>query len=401
MKNISTSTKTALLTAALSSAVSSITLADSGFVFGHPELGLVQAIAASNYHYAAVRADGQVVCWGSNEHGQCDVPSNLGPCVSVAANGQGGSSGPGFTLALRTDGGVVAWGYNGAGQCSVPSDLGPCRQIAAGFKNTLVLKSDGHLAAWGQAEFGQCGVPSNTCTRIAAGNYHGLALTLAGQVLQWGQCQPVPSNLGTCIDVAGGLTFSVALRSDGSVAQWGTWGNTPPETNGRCIAVSCSDYGVFAIRESHTVVSWLPNGPLIDHSGVGPCLAVVGGYNKDFVAILAIDKDSDSDGLFDQIDNCPTVYNPTQTDCNTDGIGDACEIAAGAPDFNHDTIPDTCQCLADLVLADHQVNGADLGALLSQWGPANGGTISDINRDGLVNGADLGYLLANWGPCPN
>jgi hypothetical protein len=24
---------------------------------------------------------------------------------------------------------------------------------------------------------------------------------------------------------------------------------------------------------------------------------------------------------------------------------------------------------------------------------------ADINRDGNVNGADLGLLLANWGPC--
>jgi len=111
--------------------------------------------------------------------------------------------------------------------------------------------------------------------------------------------------------------------------------------------------------------------------------------------------DTDGDGRPDSTDNCPSIANPLQVDCNSNGVGDVCEVAAGAPDFNQDAIPDTCQCLADLVLADHQVNGADLGALLSQWGLANAGTISDINRDGLVNGADLGYLLANWGPCTN
>ena len=78
-----------------------------------------------------------------------------------------------------------------------------------------------------------------------------------------------------------------------------------------------------------------------------------------------------------------------------------CEVAGGAPDFNQDTVPDSCQCLADLVLADHQVNGADLGALLAQWGPATANTISDLNRDGRVSGADLGYLLNAWGPCTN
>ena len=57
-------------------------------------------------------------------------------------------------------------------------------------------------------------------------------------------------------------------------------------------------------------------------------------------------------------------------------------------------------CSGDL-FTDRQVNGADLGILLSQWGPASFTTVSDINRDGVVNGADLGLLLANWGPCPN
>jgi hypothetical protein len=61
--------------------------------------------------------------------------------------------------------------------------------------------------------------------------------------------------------------------------------------------------------------------------------------------------------------------------------------------------PPPC-AVADL-FADSVVNGADLGILLSQWGPAPASTVSDLNRDGSVDGADLGYLLANWGPCSN
>jgi hypothetical protein len=111
--------------------------------------------------------------------------------------------------------------------------------------------------------------------------------------------------------------------------------------------------------------------------------------------------DTDGDGRPDATDNCPTLANPTQADCNSDGVGDLCEIAAGAPNFNHDSVPDSCQCIADLFV-DHQVNGADLGALLAFWGPVNSGfPQADLNRDGLVNGADLGYLLNAWGLCTN
>ena len=49
---------------------------------------------------------------------------------------------------------------------------------------------------------------------------------------------------------------------------------------------------------------------------------------------------------------------------------------------------------------DGIVNGADLGILLSGWGPCGTGPCAaDINRDGRVDGSDLGLLLSAWGSC--
>ncbi len=55
------------------------------------------------------------------------------------------------------------------------------------------------------------------------------------------------------------------------------------------------------------------------------------------------------------------------------------------------------------ILEDRTVNGADLGALLSYWGPVTASSISnacDLDNDAIVDGSDLGLLLAAWGPCP-
>ncbi len=56
-----------------------------------------------------------------------------------------------------------------------------------------------------------------------------------------------------------------------------------------------------------------------------------------------VDEDLDADGVVDCLDNCPTVANPSQGDCDLDGVGDACEIAAGALDTDLDGVPDACE----------------------------------------------------------
>jgi hypothetical protein len=91
-------------------------------------------------------------------------------------------------------------------------------------------------------------------------------------------------------------------------------------------------------------------------------------------------------------------------DCNNDGTVDYGQILQGQlADLDSDGIPDICQqptCIDADIFRDFNVNGADLGILLSQWGPNTPLTRSDLNRDGVVDGSDLGIFLSFWGPCP-
>ncbi|MFO0873627.1 MAG: hypothetical protein U0575_06600 [Phycisphaerales bacterium] len=57
-------------------------------------------------------------------------------------------------------------------------------------------------------------------------------------------------------------------------------------------------------------------------------------------------------------------------------------------------------CIQEDLDASGAVDGADLGLLLAQWGPAAKHTAADLNGDGVVDAADLGLLLAAWGDVP-
>jgi hypothetical protein len=315
------------------------TIGPPGYVLGQPQLGLCTAIAAGGSHFAAIQVGGQVACWGYNDVGQCNVPAGLGPCKGISVSGQVNSTGPSYshTLALRVDGSVVAWGSSAGGAGNVPTDLGPCIQVATGSTYSIALLTTGEIRWWGNCESDQCQVPSGPFVKIAAGNYHGLALQANGTVKQWGsRSAPPPSDLGPCKDISAGLTFSLALKTDGTVVKWGV-GGALPSGIGSCKQIAACDYGGAAIRDNGTVVSWDYWGTAVTtHDEFGPCTSISGSYNCDssFMAIQQEDtSDADGDGVPTYLDNCRWIFNPLQQDCDSNGVGDACEVVDdGAPE---------------------------------------------------------------------
>jgi formylglycine-generating enzyme required for sulfatase activity len=92
---------------------------------------------------------------------------------------------------------------------------------------------------------------------------------------------------------------------------------------------------------------------------------------------------------------------PSTTDCNGDGESDYGQIyAQELEDIDGDWVPDTCECLGE-VIVDGRVDGMDLAGVLGQWGSSGDESASaDINGDGLVEGKDLALVLSAWGECP-
>lgn len=75
------------------------------------------------------------------------------------------------------------------------------------------------------------------------------------------------------------------------------------------------------------------------------------------------------------------------------------QVAGGSVTILEGCVEEFCDCIpphpADLN-GDDIVNGADLGLMLSDWGPC-GDCPADLDGDGSVTGADLGMLLVAWG----
>ena len=390
-----------------------------------PKVSNIVRLFAASDHAVGLRSDGSLVGWGSNANGQLNFPTDLPRVLEVAVA-------EACTVVVLEDRTVRVIGGGADGQANVPIGLSGVRVIGAGTFQVLAGLENGSVVGWGITWTGASNPPAglSNVLQLDGGVWHSLALDYKGRVHAWGPnwdgAVAVPSDLGEVAAISAGRLFSVALTQGGIVRAWGSnqqYQTNVPATLSQAVGISAGGIHSAAVLPNGGVVAWGFNniGQCLgtDASGspiLGDALGEMVQINStlltnvlqvavgtDFAVALVgpPGPDADADGFGDEVDNCPGIANPFQLDCNSNGVGDVCEIAAGAPDFNHDTIPDTCQCIADLVLADHQVNGADLGALLSQWGPANVNTVSDMNRDGKVDGADLGHLLASWGPCTN
>ena len=160
----------------------------------------------NDYAFAALKADGSVVTWGSSTKG--------GNSSAVAAQLTAGvqaiySAGSAFA-ALKVDGSVVTWGNStqGGDSSAVAAQLaGGVEAIYSNQNAFAAVKADGSVVTWGDSSYG--------------GNSSAVAAQLTGGV------QAIYSNQ---------WAFA-ALKADGSVV---TWGNSNYGGNSSAVAAQLS-----------------------------------------------------------------------------------------------------------------------------------------------------------------
>jgi len=121
------------------------------------------------------------------------------------------------------------------------------------------------------------------------------------------------------------------------------------------------------------------------------------------------DTDTDLDGVADCLDNCDAIANPGQADCDSDGVGNVCELAAGTQwDTNGNGAPDQCEACPNVIsycTAGTTTNGCT--ATMSSTGSPSLATASGfVLRATGVEGQKTGLLFygifgpnnAPWAP---
>jgi len=105
-------------------------------------------------------------------------------------------------------------------------------------------------------------------------------------------------------------------------------------------------------------------------------------------------RDTDADGICDDIDNCPLISNPTQADSDGDGVGDSCDNCANThnpdqADSDGDGIGDSCDScplIDNDSTADSDNDGlSDFEECILGTNPAD----SDTDGDTLLDGDEL------------
>ncbi|MDF1654214.1 MAG: hypothetical protein P1U34_03795 [Coxiellaceae bacterium] len=191
-------------------------------VDAHNLEGTVTALTSGSNHTCALLKNGQMQCWGSNEHGQLgdstftnrlqptavsDLSNDTQYVVSINAGQE-------TSCALLSDGAMKCWGKNGDGQVGIghtsnaevkPQQvLGLTSGVAAisvGGAHTCAMLQNGSEDCWGLNNKGQLGIGTTDVRKASP--------------------QPVIALGNDVVSITTGKLNSCAMLADGTARCWG------------------------------------------------------------------------------------------------------------------------------------------------------------------------------------
>jgi len=298
----------------------------------------VASVSAGLRHSACVTADGQVLAWGSGEHGRLGLGTTADHGVPTPVLGlrtaAAVSAGASHTLCLTDAGEVLAWGRgeDGAVGLAERADVAtPTRvhlglpageraaAVAAGYTHSLAVTSAGRVFAWGAGAAPILGVSHDESVRPApvpgfgpggahavaasAGDGHSLILCAGGQVwaLGWagrpGRCAECTAvralDNERIVQVSAGARHCLALGAGGEMWAWGdgtrgelgagadvVWADEPVRVHfpdgARIATVSAGSGRSVAVRRDGLGYAWGAGEALLPyHAGLKACHATL------------------------------------------------------------------------------------------------------------------------------
>jgi alpha-tubulin suppressor-like RCC1 family protein len=183
-------------------------------------------VSTRNAHAAAIKTDGTLWVWGANtnvELGINDTGNRSTPVTTFAGgnNWKGVACGYFHSAAIKTDGTLWVWGTNNSNQLGINATGNRStpvttfaggnnwKQISGGRLHSAAIKTDGTLWVWGRNAFGALGT-NDTISRSTP------VTTFAGGT-NWKQVSS-----GGPADTTG---HTAAIKTDGTLWTWGGNGN--------------------------------------------------------------------------------------------------------------------------------------------------------------------------------
>ena len=216
---------------------------------GDSSSGYIQ-LSVGGQHTCALKADGQIWCWGRGTAGRLGNGDTLDKNIPTVVSGGGGyiqvSAGGEHTCALKTDGKVWCWGEGDQGRlgggistdtstptvvkASADADLGDVIQISSGDEHTCALKSNGQAWCWGEGSSGRLG-DGNTTDR----SYPVLVVR-----------DNIDTVLGGIVQITSGEQHTCAMLADSTAM---CWGNGIYGRLGNAITTAHASYYPTVVRE--------------------------------------------------------------------------------------------------------------------------------------------------------